>query len=304
MAGDMRSMKSKMRSAKRRRLAGQVSFGAVVSPSEPVSPATNRIWFFHVGRDSQANIESIVSSTFVTHVLIYVGNRHTNDYTTTYDSLLRYVVSTIRKAGKKSGIVRNFWPTTTAKGHDATIMFSSSYYAGEVAALMELRAAYGCDYIGFDMEAYAPSTNPVYPYLSWADNYVPTADDIVNVNAAVSYATGLHGQVDYIYPGGSVRTYHFYNLLDSLAMNSIITSTYYDKPVDIANQIAGKTLTTVFHSMYLHTTKENVSVPENQYYLCSEIAATEAEFEGYGGVFLYPKEDNVTAVIAALLAIG
>lgn len=261
------------------------------------------VWLFHIGRDSTANLDSIVTSKYVQYILFYTGNRHDSDWINSnpaHATLLEHGIAAVLASGKKSIIARNFWPTTSAL-YDSSILTSADYYAAEIAAIKALKVTYGADYTAFDIEAYGGAACPVEDYLSWADDYHPTAGVIAGVNAAIASAVAAQGQVDFVYPCGGVRTYSLFNLLDSLGVKGLLETTYYDKLVGVDNQIAGKDLKTVWWGIYLNTTKANPTIPENRYYLATEVPDLFVNHSTYGGLFMVPKEDKVTDVIADMM---
>lgn len=257
------------------------------------------IWFFHLEIDPLESLITALSSGIPTHVAIFTSNR----WTSTLLEQQRYVVklnqavSLIKEHQAKSILIRDIWPTRQVPHLNESILFDSSYYRREIELVRLEGQTYQTDFVGFDLEAYGRiEDSPVRKYLEWDANYIPSSTQLLNLRHIVSMVVSQAGKVDYIYPGGSLRDYHYYNILSSMGRIRIAESTYYD--TDVYQQVR---YPYEIFGAYLNTVVNEAGF-DYPFYLVPAIFDKEYRWSSKQGLFLYPREGKALEVAERLLA--
>lgn len=255
------------------------------------------IWFYHLEKDSLQSLEIALSSSIPTHISIYVRNRWTGKLLRKKKNVdkLKKAIGIAKKYKLKSILVRNLWPTYPMGDLDESILYNPKYYLGEIASLRQEGQRFRSDFVGFDVEPYHKA--PVGRYLQWKYNYRPSSKETKKLKQVISDVIRKSGKVDFLYPAGSVRAYHFYNLISSLGEKRIAESTYYDTEdylkIDYPYEIFG---------VYVSVLRSDPSIKSfsKPYYQVNSVFQKNNRWSSKEGLFLYPREDRVLDVANAL----
>lgn len=268
---------------------------AAAPASAPSRPLV--IWNFHIDRDSRQSLQDALDSDLLSHVSIYISNRWTGVLLDKTENLrkLRWAIETCREHGVQSILVRNLWPTRPVGELDESILFDPNYYIGEIRRLREEQEKWQADCAGLDIESYGGERAPVGKYLQWGPNYKPSDQEQERMDRVVSAVIEAVGQVDFLYPAGSLRPYHFYNRIARLGRVRIAESTYYDNQdyakVQYPYEVFG---------VYVDLRPENPRSPRKPFYTVGEVFGKAHRWSSRQGVFFYPREGRAEPVAEAL----
>lgn len=255
------------------------------------------LWFFHTDRDTQRSLQEALESHLISHVILYTSNRWTGVILEDPENRkkLSWAIQTCKEQGVKTIFVRNLWPTHSGPNLDSEIVFSQNYYIQEIKQLRLEGKQWGTDYVGLDLEAYGGKSSPVGNYLRWTSNYKPTTGQKERLGNVISDVIQKTGQVDFLYPAGSIRSYHFYNIIARLGNNRIAESSYYDnndyREIRYPYEIFG---------VYVNVHSGNPQSPHKPYYTVDSVFEKSQRWSLKKGVFIYPREKKAAAVAREL----
>jgi hypothetical protein len=270
----------------------------LVSSKKTVVARPIMIWHCTLIRDSFESVRRALDSGIPSHLNIYVSNRWTGGVLDDPKMIekMKQMIAEARRRGVRTILTRNLWPTYSVKGLDSEILFDAGYYIREIQVLRQERQLYGVDAIGLDIEAYGRDRSPVGRYLQWKHNYKPTQAEQARLQQVIQRVINSTGQVDFLYPAGSLRPYHFFNTIALLGEYRIAESSYYDNQVYMIIQYPYE----VF-GVYINIVKQEPNTsPARPYYLVPEVFEQADRWSKRKGVFLYPREDKALEVAQAL----
>jgi hypothetical protein len=259
-----------------------------VKTQKPEPPIV--IWHFNPGKDTLNSLRYALSSGIPTHVTLAVGSRASDNFG---KPVTREAVELAKAMKCKVVLIRYLWPSIEYEGRDSSVLFDSKYYITEIRRLRTEAKKLGVDLVGLDTEPYYKAV--VKPYFKGGRKL--TNRQIQNLEDVVKTVISSEGQLDFIYPAGSVRRGHPYNILAKLGRNRISEHTYYDSKVNLK----GINYPYEIFGVYINTSKQNKVHKHLPLYLVNEVFDKSHRWSGKRGLFLYSKEGNAEAVAKELL---
>lgn len=239
------------------------------------------VWIFNPVKDSNDSLNTALSSKLINHVIIHLGGRVTENFESgQYRKKIQVAIELAKKHNCKTIFFRYFWPTYNKPSFSSELLFDSHYYVYEINSLKEKAKEYKVDYIGFDLEAYKKS--PVGKYLRWENNYVLNKTERERLSGVVDQAIKVSGKVDFVYPAGSVRKYHAYNILSKLANFKIAERTYYDNEIYLNFEYKYD-----IFGIYLNTDSHNQRNLRKKYYTVDSLLNHMDRWKDKKGIFLF-----------------
>ncbi len=250
------------------------------------------IWFHNGVTDPIEALNTALSSGMITHVMIKYMHRADADWKKK-ESVVQ-AIEIVKKSPAKLIWSRNLWPYRNQKDIQLKDFFDPNYYIREIQSVRSEAKQMGADFIALDLEAYADSI--MKHYLIGRNRLSSKQRDELRI--VVEKVVQTVGQVDFVYPGGFVRSKHPWNILGRLGENRIAESTYYSdeerlKNVKFEYEIFGA---------YLNIVHENKKHPNLPFHLVPEIFEKSYRWSDKKGLFLYPKEGSALIVAKELLA--
>jgi hypothetical protein len=188
---------------------------------------------------------------------------------------------------------RSIWPNHIIDDVRLSDYFDPDYYINEIKILRKETEKLGADYTSLDMEPYAYC--PMQKL--WRNRFSLSPQQERLLTDAMDKVFAAVGQVDFIYPGGYVRSKHPANVFARLGKIRISTDTYYDNPdrlklIKYPYDIFG---------LDVDTQRYNKHMPQLPFYLVSDIFERSELWSHKKGVFIYPNEHRALAVARALV---
>lgn len=250
------------------------------------------IWFHNGATDPPEALSTALSSGLITHVMIKYLHRTEADWKKNKSVI--QAIEIAKKSPAKLIWSRNLWPYRKQENIQIESFFDPNYYLQEIQSVRSEAKQIGADFIALDVEAYAYSI--MKRYLQGRNKLTFLQRD--QLRDTIEKVVQKAGQVDFVYPGGFVRSAHPYNILCRLGKNRISEDTYYADETRLRKVVYQYEI----FGAYLNTVRENKVNPHLPYYLVPEIFEKSYLWSDKKGLFLYPKERSAFVVAKELLA--
>jgi hypothetical protein len=270
--------------------AGQQQVSTKQHPNEPII-----IWHYSAYRDTLKSLELAISSDLITHVNVS-GLLHRKDRNYKKNDKVLKAVKLIKDDNLKLIWTRWLWPGYAVEQVKTEDLFNPDYYIGEIRKLKAEAEEVGADFVALDTEPYAHC--PLKLYMKGKKRLRLTVRQSEQLENAIQQTIQKTGKIDFIYPAGSNRIRHPYNVIAKLGKNRVSEHTFYDNKKWLRNV---KYPYEIFGA-YLNTTKKNKRYPHLPFYLPREIFEKSHLWSEKKGVFLYPREKKALAVAKELVA--
>lgn len=262
-----------------------------VNATQPKEPPII-IWFHNGVTDTTEALNTALSSGMISHVIVKYMHRADADWRKKKSVI--EAIEIVKKSPAKLIWSRNLWPYRNQKDIQIEDFFDPNYYIREIQSIRSEAREMGADSIALDIEAYADSIMKQYLTGMYKINAVQR-DELRGVVKEVVQAVG---QVEFLYPGGHLRSAQGFNILARLGKNRIAEATFYSdeerlKRVKFEYEIFGA---------YLNVVRENKRHSHLPYHLVPEIFEKSERWSGKKGLFLYPKEHKALEIAKELLA--
>lgn len=271
--------------------AGETNRSAeTVDATEP-NKAPIIIWFHNGYSDNVAALKTALSSRLISHVMIKCMHRKDFDYRSKKDVLK--AIEIVKKSGAKLIWSRGLWTLYDVEGSSAKDFFDPDYYIRELQILRWEGKEVGADFVAIDNEPYAYT--PVKKH--WRGRKKVSPEERERLNRVISEVVGKIGKVEFVYPGGYIRSEHPANILSKLGKFRIATDTYWFdekriKSIQYEYEIFGA---------YINTVRDDGRW-RRPYFLVSDIFERSDLWSDKKGLFLYSREHNALAVAQELAA--
>ena len=178
------------------------------------------IWYHNIHYSDVSNLETILRSGIITHIMLASGHRFDYNYRTSKE--IKNIINTIRTNQVYIIWTKPLWPVDKIKDISGDMLYSSEFYLNEIKTIKLEAKEIGADYTCFDTEPYGRA--PVKKYFKGSPQL--KANNIL-LNDAINGATASCNCVDFILPAGSVHARSPYQIIARLGRYKISEDTYY-----------------------------------------------------------------------------